>query len=177
MPQCTRLREVSSGSVKAELAGCTEASGGGGSGWFAHQGGRPGPFGPRFGPRVGVRIRARVSYRNMVKVWDKVGFEARGKARGKGCAGPRTPNRPLRPGVGVGVMNRARIRVGGRVTDRAGARTGAGRVAENEVRVRVMSRVKVRGGFTVRVRTETQVGVRGRARGIGRPGKEIADIP
>ena len=139
--------------------------------------GRPGPFGPRVGPRVGFRIRARVGHRSTAKVWDKAGVEARDKVRGKGRAGPRTPGRPFRPRIGVWVMNKVKTRVRGRVTDRAGARTGAGRGVENEGGVRVMSRVKVREGSTGRGCTEAQVGVRGRARGTSRPGKVITDVP
>ena len=114
---------------------------------------------------------------NTAKVWGKVGVEARDKFRGKGRAGPRAPGRPFRPRGGVGVLNRVNTKIRGRVTGRAGAQTGAGRGAENEGGVRVVSRVKVRKGFTGRGCTEAQVGVRGRARGASRPGKEITDVP
>ena len=74
-------------------------------------------------------------------------------------------------------MDRDRVRVRGRVPDRAGGRTEAGGGVKNEVRGRVLSRIKVRGGVAVRGCIGTRDRVRGRASGKGRLAKEVADVP
>ena len=85
MSHCARLREVTRGSMKAELAGCAEASGGRGPGRLTQEG-RPGPFGSRTGLRVRV-AKDRVSVRGNVRTWARVGAKARCMTIGDGYAG------------------------------------------------------------------------------------------
>ena len=134
MSHCTRLREVASGSMKAKLAGCAEASGGRGSGRLTQEG-RPGLFGSRVGPRVRM-VKVRVSARSTVRTWVRVGAKARCMTIGEGCAGQRAQHMTFRPRVGVGAVGRGRVRDGGGVPDKVGAWNKVGSGVMHEVRGR-----------------------------------------
>ena len=134
MSHCTRLREVARGSMKAKLAGCAEANGGGGSGRFTQEG-RPGSF----RSRVGLRIRAakvRVGARSTVRTWAGVGAKVRCMTIGEGCADHRAQHMTFRPRVGVGAVGRGRVRDGGGVPDKFGAWNKVGSGVMHEVRGR-----------------------------------------
>ena len=134
MSHCTRLREVTRGSMKAELAGCAEASGGRGSGRLTQKG-RPGPFESRTGLRVRV-AKVRVSIRSNVRTWARVGAKARCMTIGERCAGQRAQPMTLRPRIGVRAVGRGRVRDGAGAPDKVGAWNQVSSGALHEVRGR-----------------------------------------
>ena len=95
-------------------------------------------------------VKVRASVRSTVRTCARVGAKARCMTIEEGCAGQRAPHMTFRPGVGVGAVDRGRVRDRGRAPDEVGAWKKVGSGVPHEVRGRALSMARGRGGVAVR---------------------------